>query len=133
MRARCEAFLPDMKNARLDPDYPLAQGLRSFRAANVRVERELRRPEASSAPSRIIHSYGQGGSGWTLSFGCAADVLALVEEALQDLPPAPMTMDPSHTKRVFGNRVLSDGWDVMELLDREKGRVLRPRGDGLCL
>jgi D-amino-acid oxidase len=82
MRARCEAFLPDMKNERLDPDYPLAQGLRSFRAANVRVEGELRRSEASSAPPRIIHSYGQGGSAWTLSFGCAADVLALVEEAL---------------------------------------------------
>ncbi|KAH8205268.1 hypothetical protein TruAng_000515 [Truncatella angustata] len=77
MRERCEAFLPDLKAARVDPDYPLAQGLRPFRGNNVRVERELRRPN-----SRIVHSYGQGGAGWSLSFGCAHDVLLLVEEVL---------------------------------------------------
>lgn len=73
MRERCENFLPSLKNAALDPVYPLAQGLRPFRAQNVRVERELRKS------SRIIHSYGQGGAGWSLSFGCAEDVLKLVE------------------------------------------------------
>ena len=91
MRSRCEAFLPALKNARLDPDYPLAQGLRPFRKRNVRVERELRLPLNGSfsrrKTSRIIHSYGQGGAGWSLSFGCAGDVALLVEEALQDLPP----------------------------------------------
>ncbi|KAJ7019245.1 nucleotide-binding domain-containing protein [Mycena alexandri] len=81
MRARCEAFLPGLEKARLDPDYPLAQGLRPFRGQNVRVERELRR-----AGSRIVHSYGHGGSGWSLSFGCAADVAKLVEEALAGVP-----------------------------------------------
>jgi D-amino-acid oxidase len=84
MRERCEKFLPGLENAVLDPVYPFAQGLRPFRAKNVRVERELRRP------SRIIHSYGQGGAGWSLSFGCAEDVLKLVEEALADIPA--MTM-----------------------------------------
>ena len=99
MRARCEAFLPDLKKARLDPEYPLAQGLRPFRQRNVRVERELRlrnSPAAGDAepvPSRIVHSYGQGGAGWSLSFGCASDVAALVEEALQDLPPRPMAIE----------------------------------------
>ncbi|EKG19793.1 FAD dependent oxidoreductase [Macrophomina phaseolina MS6] len=93
MRARCEAFLPDLKKARLDPDYPLAQGLRPFRQRNVRVERELRL-HGTGAPSRIVHSYGQGGAGWSLSFGCAGDVAALVEEALLDLPPRSMALEP---------------------------------------
>lgn len=102
MRARCEAFLPDLTKARLDPEYPLAQGLRPFRQRNVRVERELRshasRNTGESEPghgpvSRIVHSYGQGGAGWSLSFGCAGDVLALVEEALLDLPPRPMMLE----------------------------------------
>lgn len=89
MRKRCEAFLPGLKNARLDPDYPLAQGLRPFRGQNVRVERELRK--VGGKPSRIVHSYGHGGSGWSLSFGCASDVLVLVEEALADLAPVAMS------------------------------------------
>ena len=113
MRARCETFFPGFKNARLDSEYPLAQGLRPFRQRNVRVERELRLlPTSSSrsppqslppppspgmetkqAPSRIVHTYGQGGAGWSLSFGCAGDVVALVEEALQDLAPRAMAID----------------------------------------
>lgn len=100
MRARCEAFLPDLKKARLDPDYPLAQGLRPFRERNVRVERELRTLGNATAPSRIIHSYGQGGAGWSLSFGCAGDVADLVEEALMDLPPRPMMLEPVAEKAV---------------------------------
>ncbi|KAG9511513.1 hypothetical protein KCV07_g10123, partial [Aureobasidium melanogenum] len=89
MRKRCEAFLPGLENARLDPHYPLAQGLRPFRGQNVRVERELRKVRGK--PSRIVHSYGHGGSGWNLSFGCASDVLALIEEALADLVPVAMS------------------------------------------
>lgn len=95
MRRRCEAFLPCLKNARLDPVYPLAQGLRPFRSRNVRVERELRPNPATGRPSRVVHSYGHGGSGWTLSFGCAADVVGLLEEALRDATPTPMEMDPA--------------------------------------
>jgi glycine/D-amino acid oxidase-like deaminating enzyme len=101
MRARCEAFLPDLKNARLDSEYPLAQGLRPVRPRNVRVERELRlhsqAPGDKTSTSRIVHCYGQGGSGWSLSFGCASDVLALVEEALLDVPARPMMMDETPT------------------------------------
>ncbi|KAI1813097.1 nucleotide-binding domain-containing protein [Poronia punctata] len=85
MRERCEKFLPGLKNARLDPDYPLAQGLRPFRGRNVRVERELRR-----TGSKIVHSYGHGGAGWSLSFGCAQDVSMLVDEALAGIPAKPM-------------------------------------------
>lgn len=85
MRERCEAFLPSLKSARVDVDYPLAQGLRPFRGNNVRVERELRK-----ASSCIVHSYGQGGAGWSLSFGCAQDVTMLVEETLAGIPPRSM-------------------------------------------
>ncbi|KAI1084729.1 FAD dependent oxidoreductase [Whalleya microplaca] len=96
MRERCEKFLPGLKDARVDPDYPLAQGLRPFRGQNVRVERELRR-----TGSRIIHSYGHGGAGWSLSFGCAEDVATLVEEALEGTPARPMK-DTFFERKVAG-------------------------------
>ena len=87
MKARCEKFLPELKNAKLDPNYPMAQGLRPFRGTNIRVERELRPLADSTKPSRIVHSYGHGGAGWSLSFGCASDVLHLLDEALLDVQP----------------------------------------------
>lgn len=99
MRDRCDKFLPGLKDARLDPDYPLAQGLRPFRGSNVRVERELRRPG-----SKVVHSYGHGGAGWSLSFGCAEDVTTLVEETLAGIPPRPMG-----EKRVGGRRRMEIG------------------------
>lgn len=91
MRKRCKAFLPGLENAIVDADYPIAQGLRPARKGNVRVERELRKsPEHPNAFSRIVHSYGQGGSGWSLGFRCAVDVCELVEEALKGLVPNSM-------------------------------------------
>lgn len=106
MRARCEAFFPALAHARTDPTYPLAQGLRPARHRNVRVERDLRlhrhrlsstvaAPDGATTcvrpePSRLVHSYGQGGAGWSLSFGCAADVAGLVEDALRNLPASAM-------------------------------------------
>lgn len=89
MRARCEAFLPDLKNARLDEEYPLAQGLRPFRGRNVRVERELRRTPAGKI-SRVVHSYGHGGAGWSLAFGCAGDVGYLLQQLMRGQLPDPM-------------------------------------------
>lgn len=98
MKARCERFLPSLKNAQLDADYPLAQGLRPFRQRNVRVERELRAQPVHNGkldprPSRLVHTYGQGGAGWSLSFGCAQDAASLVEEALLDLPARAMAVE----------------------------------------
>jgi D-amino-acid oxidase len=49
----------------------------------VREEREQRTHPGGKA-SRIVHHHGHGGSGWTLSFGCAGDVVVSVEEALVD-------------------------------------------------
>lgn len=92
MRKRCEAFHPGLENAIVDAEYPIAQGLRPARKGNVRVERELKKSLKGPNPfSRIVHSYGHGGSGWSLGFGCAVDVCELVEEVLRGT--APMSMD----------------------------------------
>ncbi|KAL0566717.1 hypothetical protein V5O48_015289 [Marasmius crinis-equi] len=91
MRARCELFLPFLRNARVNPSRPLSQGLRPSRQGSIRVEREsvsfvenntsdFRR--GNTTQSRIIHSYGHGDDGWTLAFGCAGDVSEIVKEVL---------------------------------------------------
>ncbi|KIM92764.1 hypothetical protein OIDMADRAFT_139021 [Oidiodendron maius Zn] len=105
MCKQCEAFLPALKNARVDDEYPLVQGLRPFRLGSVRVERELRPRKVQSngqahlqqyvaisttSFSRIIYSYGQGGAGWSLAFGCAGDIACLVDQTLLGLPPKAM-------------------------------------------
>ena len=47
-------------------------GLRPFRKSGVRLEKDKLRDGRV-----VIHNYGHGGSGFTLSWGCAAEVLAL--------------------------------------------------------
>ena len=47
-------------------------GLRPFRKTGVRLEREKLRDGRS-----VIHNYGHGGSGFTLSWGCAKNVFSL--------------------------------------------------------
>jgi D-amino-acid oxidase len=74
MQERAVAFLPALKDAKLDSVYPFAQGLRPVRKGNVRLEKE-KRDDGSS----IVHCYGQGGSGWSFSFGCAVEVAGVVE------------------------------------------------------
>lgn len=96
MRARCNRFVPALENAELDPHSPIVQGLRPVRGENVRVERELRR-KADGSFSHIVHSYGQGGSGFTLSFGCASDVLNLIAEVEAGVPPTPLKSEKALT------------------------------------
>ncbi|BBY29057.1 FAD-dependent oxidoreductase [Mycolicibacterium sediminis] len=68
--ARCRDLVPALRDARI-----LAQvvGLRPARAT-VRLEEDT--PLRSGA--RVLHNYGHGGSGITLSWGCAREVAALV-------------------------------------------------------
>jgi D-amino-acid oxidase len=47
-------------------------GLRPFRKSGVRLERDR-----LSDGRTVVHNYGHGGSGFTLSWGCAEDVLRL--------------------------------------------------------
>lgn len=117
MRARCETFLSDLKNARLDPGYPLAQGLRPFRRRNVRVEREQR--GHGRVASLIVHSYGHGGAGWSLSFGCAGDVAVLVEKALLDLPARPVTGEAE--EHMF------EGYSAVKIPNEGLGVIVKPR------
>jgi D-amino-acid oxidase len=68
--ARCAAIEPALAKARVREH---RVGLRPARH-RVRLERE-------DHPSRaIIHNYGHGGSGLTLSWGCALDVVALLNQ-----------------------------------------------------
>ncbi|KAK0465938.1 FAD dependent oxidoreductase [Desarmillaria tabescens] len=83
MRQRCNQFVPGLEKAEYDPEAPLVQGLRPFRVGNVRVERELRPSKTSDGVSRIVHSYGQGGSGFSFSFGCAIEVLNLIDHVAE--------------------------------------------------
>ena len=84
IRERCNKFVPGLENAEMDPDAPLVQGLRPLTTNNVRVARESRVRKNGRIASKIVHSYGHGGSGFTLSFGCAADVLAMVQGIVKE-------------------------------------------------
>ena len=79
MLRRCRDFLPALAGAELDPDESLRVGLRPFRRDSVRVERE--------PGTYVIHNYGHGGSGVTLSWGCAREVVGLVKEAIGEEEP----------------------------------------------
>lgn len=71
-------FYPALKKGQIDPNYPIAVGIRPFRKTYVRVERE-------SKHSRIVHNYGHGDSGFTLSFGCAEDVVNITDEISKEI------------------------------------------------
>jgi len=51
-------------------------GLRPFRKSGVRVERDQLRDGRT-----VVHDYGHGGSGFTLSWGCAAEVFELATDS----------------------------------------------------
>jgi D-amino-acid oxidase len=72
MYLRCLHFMPSLAKAAIDAEEAVRVGLRPFRHSGVRVE--------SEPGSRIVHNYGHGGSGVTLSWGCALEVAKLAEE-----------------------------------------------------
>ncbi|MEC7712429.1 MAG: FAD-dependent oxidoreductase [Candidatus Thermoplasmatota archaeon] len=67
---KCSKIIPDLKNAEIIEDIV---GLRPGRA-EVRLEKE------QISGKVIIHNYGHGGSGVTLSWGCAEEVVELANE-----------------------------------------------------
>ena len=71
---RCVDFLPVLKRGQIDGAEPARVGLRPFRRDYVRLERE--------PGTRIVHNYGHGGSGVTLSWGCASEVAETVGRML---------------------------------------------------
>jgi D-amino-acid oxidase len=65
---RASKFIPQVKTARRITQWA---GLRPYRT-QVRLERE----------GNIIHNYGHGGSGFTLAWGCAKEVVELASQGL---------------------------------------------------
>jgi D-amino-acid oxidase len=65
--ARATRLVPALAGA---PVIGARAGLRPGRHGGPRVERE----------GRVVHCYGHGGSGLTLSWGCAAEVVALLSD-----------------------------------------------------
>ena len=59
---------------KVDPPPIVAErvGLRPYRKSGVRLEREKLRDGRT-----VIHNYGHGGSGFTLSWGCAEEVFQI--------------------------------------------------------
>jgi D-amino-acid oxidase len=71
--AQAQVLEPALKNVKvLDNIVCLRPGRKA-----VRLERETLPDQRT-----VIHNYGHGGSGITVSWGCAADVVTLVEESL---------------------------------------------------
>ncbi|WP_433057369.1 FAD-dependent oxidoreductase [Dactylosporangium sp. CS-033363] len=69
---RCADLVPELAGAR-----PLreAAGLRPAREGGPRLEAD---PEPLPRGTRVVHCYGHGGAGVTLSWGCADEVTSLV-------------------------------------------------------
>jgi D-amino-acid oxidase len=74
---RCQQFAPTLGEIKPEDITQVVCGLRPARIGGVRVEHE------QFAPHRhLIHHYGHGGAGVTLSWGCAADVADLVQHLI---------------------------------------------------
>jgi D-amino-acid oxidase len=71
MLARCQQFLPALREVTLLSDQPVRVGLRPARTGGVRLDHQ--------PGTRIVHNIGHGGSGVTLSWGCADEVVTLLD------------------------------------------------------
>ncbi|MFC9730701.1 FAD-dependent oxidoreductase [Streptomyces roseolus] len=94
MFARNKRFAPELlKDVELsDTDVDVITGLRPYRVENVCVEKEY--------GFNIVHNFGHGGSGFSLSYGCARETIGLLESMegasfrAVDLPPAALHQHP---------------------------------------
>lgn len=64
---------PAVMRASVDRIVDIAVGIRPFRAQGPRIEVERRFDKT------VVHHYGHGGSGWSLSWGSAQRALALIQ------------------------------------------------------
>ncbi|MEQ4722230.1 FAD-dependent oxidoreductase [Nonomuraea sp. B19D2] len=76
-RANAVPNLPT-PNFAFDPDVPCAciAGVRPYREGSYRLDTEL------SSGKFIVHNYGHGGAGITMSWGCAAKVKEIVQHRI---------------------------------------------------
>lgn len=79
---RCCKTLPALSEADIIGEWV---GLRPGRKDGVRLELEQIQMENEKPPATVVHNYGHGGSGLTLAWGCAGDVVRLLHgELMQD-------------------------------------------------
>jgi D-amino-acid oxidase len=69
---RCTALVPELAAARVIRELA---GLRPGRSGGVRLEVD---PNPAPGVDRLVHNYGHGGAGITLSWGCADEVVQLI-------------------------------------------------------
>jgi D-amino-acid oxidase len=72
MYDRCIRFMPDIEKAQIDPAEPVRAGLRPFRGQNVCLETE--------PGTNIVHNYAHGGAGFSFSWGCAREAVAMTKQ-----------------------------------------------------
>jgi D-amino-acid oxidase len=70
MLTRCQNFLPALHHVTLVADPTVRVGLRPARPGGVRLDHQ--------PGTRILHNVGHGGSGVTLSWGCAEETVTLL-------------------------------------------------------
>jgi len=78
-------ILPGPDFSLLKEPAPYLVGVRPHRRGGVRLELEEAPLQTPSGNKYLIHNYGHGGGGITLSFGCATVAAELVERALARL------------------------------------------------
>ena len=54
-------------------------GLRPYRQGGTRVEKEV-----LDAGAVVVHNYGHGGEGYQTSYGCAGDVVSIVDSIVDE-------------------------------------------------
>lgn len=79
----CLELAPSLKNAKVIGHFV---GLRPGRNP-VRIEREDLTFKHGGRKVPVIHNYGHGGSGITIAWGCAGDVVRLVRDAISERSP----------------------------------------------
>jgi len=76
--SRCEAAIPDLSKNE-DIRKSVLETWAGIRPGRVSVRVEL----DNSFEVPVVHNYGHGGSGWTISWGCALDAAELAREILK--------------------------------------------------
>uniref|UniRef100_G3MPJ6 FAD dependent oxidoreductase domain-containing protein n=1 Tax=Amblyomma maculatum TaxID=34609 RepID=G3MPJ6_AMBMU len=76
----CLELAPSLKNAKITGHYV---GLRPGREP-LRLERVDHALKTGTVP--VIHNYGHGGSGITIAWGCAGDVVQFIRDAISEGP-----------------------------------------------
>ena len=77
--------LPNPDFSLLRPTNPFLVGIRPHRVGGVCLKLEDEPIPSRSGPKFLIHNYGHGGAGITLSFGCASVVVDYIETLTRDM------------------------------------------------